>query len=90
MLSGYTVMQSMDILWFEYRNGNTLLEFSVSDQEQANELMQSELARGRIQLLNYYKGISPRLTTKGSHMQTRWRTTGVPSAKAYIERVTMG
>ncbi|VTR33499.1 Uncharacterised protein [Actinobacillus pleuropneumoniae] len=45
MLSGYTAMQSMDILWFEYRNGNTLLEFSVSDQEQANELMQSELAR---------------------------------------------
>lgn len=55
LLSGYTVMQSMDILWFEYRNENTLLEFSVSDREQANELMQSKLTRGRIQLLNYYQ-----------------------------------
>lgn len=55
LLSGYTVMQSMDILGFEYRNETTLLEFSASDREQANELMQSKLARGRIQLLNYYK-----------------------------------
>lgn len=55
LLSGYTVMQSIDSLWFEYRNGYTLLQFSVSDREQANELMQSKLARGHIQLLNYYK-----------------------------------
>lgn len=55
LLTGHTVMQSMDSLWFDYRNGNTFLEFSVSEREQANELMHSKLAHGHIQHLNYYK-----------------------------------
>ncbi|MGG4340671.1 hypothetical protein [Paenibacillus lautus] len=55
LISGHTVTQSIVGIWFDYRNGSTFLEFSVSNLEQANELMHSKLARGHIQLLNYYK-----------------------------------
>lgn len=65
LLTGHTVLQSMDGIWFEYRDSNTFLAFSVSDREQANELMHSKLARGSIQLLNYYKKEKATLNFKG-------------------------
>lgn len=65
LLTGHTVLQSMDGIWFEYQDGNTFLAFSVSDREQANELMHSKQARGSIQLLNYYKKEKSTLNFKG-------------------------
>ncbi len=55
LISGHAITQSIDSIWFEYRNGSTFLQFSVSDREQADELIHSKLVRGRIQVLNYYK-----------------------------------
>ncbi|WP_367398325.1 hypothetical protein [Paenibacillus lautus] len=55
LISGHAITQSIDSIWFEYLNGSTLLQFSVSDREQADKLIHSKLARGRIQVLNYYK-----------------------------------
>lgn len=82
-------MQSMDSLWFDYRNGNTFLEFSVSEREQANELMHSKLAHGHIQHLNYYKREKSKPGYKGFAYASAMEITVVPSAKAYIAWITM-
>lgn len=89
LLTGHTVMQSMDSLWFDYRNGNTFLEFSVSEREQANELMHSKLAHGHIQHLNYYKREKSKPGYKGFAYASAMEITVVPSAKAYIAWITM-
>ncbi|OMF71440.1 hypothetical protein [Paenibacillus glucanolyticus] len=54
--SGHSIVQSIGEIWFEYQNGNTYLEFSVMDNEDA-AVMHSELADGTIEILKYYKRI---------------------------------